>query len=104
VFVIAIVLAAALVSVVVAFGDRDSRSSFHAAIEANDFEAWKTAVIASLTEEKFQKLVEKFNSKSDWQGDYEKHKNFSSHYKRFNKNMTHEDFGIIKHRWKKGYQ
>ena len=58
-----VLTAVALIPVVVAFGGTGHKdSAIRSAIEANDFEAWKTVLISSITEEKFQKLVDRYNS------------------------------------------
>ncbi|MEM2933295.1 MAG: hypothetical protein QXQ02_00495 [Halobacteria archaeon] len=38
----------------------EQRSAIKQAIENNDYEAWRNAVIATLTQENFQKLVERY--------------------------------------------
>lgn len=55
--------------VVVAFGtgfiSSDQRLAIRQAIENNDYNAWRNAVIATLTKENFDKLVEKYKEISE---------------------------------------
>jgi len=55
-----VLISAAVVS---GFGDKNN-DAIKSAIESGDFEAWREAVIDSLTEEKFNKLVSRYNG--DW--------------------------------------
>jgi len=62
---LAVLITVALVSTVFVVAFKDKDNAVHAAIEANDFEAWKAAVTVSLTEEKFQKLVEIYKARTN---------------------------------------
>jgi uncharacterized Fe-S cluster-containing radical SAM superfamily enzyme len=44
-----------------AFVSKEQRVAIQKAIKNNDFEAWKNAIISSLTQENFNKIVKKYN-------------------------------------------
>lgn len=47
------------------FVNSEQRTTIQQAIENNDFEAWKSAVTSTLTQENFDKLVERHKSMSE---------------------------------------
>jgi hypothetical protein len=44
-----------------AFANKEQRVAIQQAIKNNDFEAWKNAIISSLTQENFNKIVKRYN-------------------------------------------
>jgi len=44
------------------FGNEENRLAIKQAIENNDFNAWKNAIIETLTQENFDKLVERYRT------------------------------------------
>lgn len=47
------------------FGNEEQRLAIKQAIEENDFEGWKSTIMETLTQENFNKLVEKNNAMSE---------------------------------------
>jgi hypothetical protein len=43
------------------FANKEQRIAIQQAIKNNDFEAWKNAIISSLTQENFNKIVKRYN-------------------------------------------
>jgi hypothetical protein len=43
------------------FANKEQRIAIQQAIKKNDFEAWKNAIISSLTQENFNKIVKRYN-------------------------------------------
>lgn len=64
-----LVVLVASIGVVSAFGgrllDEESKEAIKEALEAKDYEAWKEAVTATLTEEHFEKVVEMHGKRSE---------------------------------------
>lgn len=66
-YVLGLIIAMFLVfaSIVSAFGagllTEDQKSAIKQAIANNDFEAWKNAITATLTQENFNKIVQRYN-------------------------------------------
>jgi hypothetical protein len=99
---------------VYAFGgeliNQDQRLAIKQAIESNNYTAWKEAIIGTLTEERFNKTVERYNAMTQrkqlqdavkqaiQKGDYEAYKeaigNLSSHMV-----MSEENFNAMVNRF-----
>ena len=89
----------------------ENRDAIKKAIEANDYNAWKEAVIATLTQENFDKLVERYKAMSERKelqnavrqaiekGDYEAYKKAVENLIGSYKVMSEDDFNAIVERY-----
>ena len=89
------------------FVDEEHRLGIKQAIEENDFKAWKTAIIETLTQENFNKLVERHKAISERrklqdvvrqaieEGDYEAYKEAVENLMGSYKVMSEEDFNAM---------
>jgi len=113
-----ILIAAGLIvsiGIVSAFGVRflseENGSAIKQAIESNDFNAWKNAIMATLTQENFNKLVERQKTMSERKqlidavkqaikdGNYEAYKKAVENLMGSYKVMSEDDFNAMVHRY-----
>lgn len=110
--VLALVILVASLGVAQAFGgnflgNSESRDKIVNAIKAKDYNAWKEAMSAQLTEENFNKLVERYENVSErqaqreamekavQQGDYEAWKKAAENSPIISKIQNEEDFKTL---------
>jgi uncharacterized short protein YbdD (DUF466 family) len=96
------------------FMNEDSRSKIKQAIENSDYNAWRNAMIETLTQENFNKLVEKYKTMIERRklqdavrqaiesGDYEAYKEAMQKFIGSFKIMSEEDFNTLVQRYKAG--
>ncbi|MEM7826834.1 MAG: hypothetical protein QXQ40_01265 [Candidatus Aenigmatarchaeota archaeon] len=105
----------ASISIALAFGPRfaskEQRLVIKQAIENNDFEAWKTAIIETLTKENFKRLVERYKLMSERKelqnkirqaikdGDYQAYKEAVEELIGSYKVMSEEEFNVMVQRY-----
>lgn len=89
----------------------ESREAIQQAIEANDYNAWKEAMIATMTQENFDKLVERYKAMSERKemqnavrqaieaGDYEVYKQAVENLVGSYKVISEEDFNAMVERY-----
>lgn len=89
----------------------ENKEAIMNAIEANDYNAWKEAMIATLTQENFDKLVERYKTMSERKqlqdaarqaieaGDYEAYKQAVENLVGSYKVISEEDFNAMAERY-----
>ena len=90
----------------------EQRTATTQAIVDNDFDAWKAAITETLTQERFDKLVERHSAMSERmelqnalrqaieEGNYESYKEASESLMNLNKVMSEEEFNNMVERYK----
>jgi len=93
------------------FGSEENRLAIKQAIENNDFDAWKNAIMGTLTQENFDKLVERqrvITQRKELQdavrqaienGDYEAYKKAVENLMSSYKVMSEDDFNAMVQRY-----
>jgi enolase len=119
-YLLGLMFAGVLVSVGIAsafgagFANEEQSSAIKQAIEQNDFEAWKTAMEQTLTQENFNKLVEKNKKMTERKelidavkqaianGDYNAYKQAFENLKSSIQVMNEDNFNSMVERYKAG--
>ena len=119
-YILALMIAGVLASVGIAsafgggFANEKQRSAIKKAIEENNFEAWKTAMTEILTQENFNKLVERNKAMAERRnlqnavkqaiadGDYNAYKQAFENLKGSMQVMSENDFNAMVERYKAG--
>ena len=98
----------------VGFASEEQRSAIQQAIEENNFEAWKTAMTETLTQENFDKLVERYQAMNERRelenalrqaivdGDYNAYKQAFEKLKDSMQVMSEDDFNAMVERYTAG--
>jgi phosphoenolpyruvate-protein kinase (PTS system EI component) len=119
-YLLGLMIAGVLVSVGIAsafgggFASEEQRLAIKKAIEENNFEAWKTAMTEALTQENFNKLVERNKAMTERKelqdavkqaianGDYNAYKQAFENLKGSMQVMSEDDFNAMVERYKAG--